>query len=95
MDINAQPSIRSGLRAVFIGGETGHDRINERVMNKGLTREDLVWTIRALREAGARENQLVDIALAMIYPTPRIDGVSMRTCWPRIWRWWTRRGPTR
>ncbi len=68
--------IRSGLRAVFMGGETGHDRINEQVMNKGLNRSDLIWTIRALREAEKREGRHVDISLALIYPTPLIEGVT-------------------
>ncbi len=68
--------IRSGLRAVFMGGETGHDGVNEQVMNKGLTREDLIWTIRALREAEKKAGQRVDIALAMIYPTPLIEGAT-------------------
>ena len=68
--------IRSGLRAVFMGGETGHDLVNDRVMNKGLNRSDLIWTIRALREAERREGRHVDISLAMIYPTPLIEGVS-------------------
>jgi hypothetical protein len=62
--------IRAGLRAVFIGGETGNDTVNEVTMNKGLRSEDLLWTIRALREAEKRAGRHVDISLAMIYPTP-------------------------
>lgn len=68
--------IRAGLRAVFIGGETGNDTINEQVMNKGLGFDDLVWTIRALRAAEKRAGHHVDISLAMIYPTPLVAGVT-------------------
>ncbi len=70
--------IRAGLRAVFIGGETGHDRINEEVMNKGVTRADLVGTARAIRKAEQRAGRKLDIALALIYPTPLVEGVTDR-----------------
>ncbi len=68
--------LRSGLRAVFIGGETGHDRINAEVMNKGITRDDLVATARAIRQAQARTGIRLDVSLALIYPTPLVDGVT-------------------
>ncbi|WP_025322404.1 B12-binding domain-containing radical SAM protein [Deferrisoma camini] len=68
--------LRSGLRAVFIGGETGHDRINDQVMNKGVTRSELVATARAIREAEARTGIHIDVSLALIYPTPLVEGVT-------------------
>ena len=68
--------LRSGLRSVFMGGETGHDRINREVMNKGITREDLVATSLAIREAERRVGQKLDIALAFIYPVPLVEGVT-------------------
>jgi hypothetical protein len=68
--------IRSGLRSVFMGGETGHDRINKEIMNKGITREDLVATSHAIREAEKRVGQKLDLALAFIYPVPLIAGVT-------------------
>ncbi|MBA4388712.1 MAG: hypothetical protein C0404_12075, partial [Verrucomicrobia bacterium] len=68
--------IRSGLRAVFMGGETGHDRINDEMMNKGLGRDDLLYTMRAMRAAEHQVGRHVDIALAMIYPTPLVEGVT-------------------
>jgi hypothetical protein len=68
--------LRSGLRAVFIGGETGHDRINREVMNKGVTRADLVATARAVREAEERAGQKLDLILALIYPVPLVEGVT-------------------
>jgi len=68
--------IRSGLRSVFMGGETGHDRINKEIMNKGITREDLVATSLAIREAEKRVGQKLDIALAFIYPVPLVEGVT-------------------
>jgi tRNA A37 methylthiotransferase MiaB len=68
--------IRSGLRSVFMGGETGHDRINKEIMNKGITRADLVATSLAIREAEKRIGQKLDLALAFIYPVPLIAGVT-------------------
>ncbi len=68
--------IRAGLRAVFIGGETGHDRVNAETMNKGVTRAELVGTARAIREAETRVGATVDVALALIYPAPLPAGVT-------------------
>lgn len=68
--------IRSGLRAVFMGGETGHDRINAEVMNKGVTRADLVATARAVRQAQGRAGHEIDLILALIYPVPLVEGVT-------------------
>lgn len=68
--------IRSGLRAVFMGGETGHDRINAEVMNKGVTRADLVATARAIRRAQERAGHPIDLILALIYPVPLVEGVT-------------------
>ncbi len=68
--------LRSGLRSIFMGGETGHDRINKEVMNKGITYEDLVATSLAIREAEKRVGQKVDIVLALIYPVPLVDGIT-------------------
>jgi hypothetical protein len=68
--------LRSGLRSVFMGGETGHDRINKEVMNKGITYKDLVATSLAIREAEKRVGQKLDLVLALIHPVPLITGVS-------------------
>ncbi|HTY44623.1 MAG TPA: cobalamin-dependent protein [Patescibacteria group bacterium] len=62
--------IESGLRAMFMGGETGNDVINEQVMNKGVAAADIVATIAALREAEKRTGEKVYLSLALIYPTP-------------------------
>jgi predicted ThiF/HesA family dinucleotide-utilizing enzyme len=62
--------IQSGLRAMFMGGETGNDVINQEVMNKGVISEDIVHTIRALREAEKRAGEKVYLSLAFIYPAP-------------------------
>ncbi len=66
----------SGLRSVFMGGETGHDRINKEVMNKGITYEDLVATSLAIREAEKRVGLKMDLVLALIYPVPLVDGIT-------------------
>jgi hypothetical protein len=68
--------LRAGLRGIFIGGETGNDRINEVIMNKGLTAEDLIYTIRAIREAEQRTGMKLTVSLALIYPTPLIADVT-------------------
>jgi hypothetical protein len=59
-----------------MGGETGHDQINREVMNKGITRQDLIATSSAIREAERRAGQKIDLALALIYPTPLVEGVT-------------------
>jgi hypothetical protein len=60
-----------------MGGETGHAEINEQVMNKGLHPDEIVQTIRALREGAARTGTEVKIGLAFIFPTPVTDGVTL------------------
>ena len=69
--------IESGLRAVFMGGETGNDLINQKVMNKGVCFEDIVHTIKALREAEKRVGEKVFLSLAFIYPTPLLGLASL------------------
>lgn len=69
--------IRSGLRAVFMGGETGHDQINNHIMNKGVTRQEIADTIHAIKLAAADEGITCRVGLAMIYPCPVIPGVSL------------------
>jgi hypothetical protein len=67
---------KAGLKAVFMGGETGNDIINDKIMNKGLGRADIISTIKAIRAAEARTGLHVSVTLAMIYPTPLIDGIT-------------------
>jgi radical SAM superfamily enzyme YgiQ (UPF0313 family) len=69
--------IRSGMLSVFMGGETGNDWINEHVMNKGITSEDIRWTIRAMRKAEQQAGQKLYISLAFIYPTPTLGKVTL------------------
>jgi hypothetical protein len=69
--------IGSGLRSVFMGGETGNDFVNQEVMNKGVTYEDLVHSIRALREAEKSTGQKVYLSLALIYPMPLLGKVTL------------------
>jgi hypothetical protein len=68
--------LQSGLRSVFMGGETGHDRINKEVMNKGMTYQDLVVTSLAIREAERRVGQKLDLVLALIYPVPLVEDIT-------------------
>ncbi|QJW47754.1 hypothetical protein HA075_19510 [bacterium BFN5] len=68
--------IKSGLRAVFMGGETGHDVINEKIMNKGVTKKDIIETIQCIKLASAEVGIPCKIGLSLIYPTPIIDGIT-------------------
>ena len=70
--------IQSGLRAVFMGGETGHDLINAKVMNKGLRKKELVDTINCIKLAATTVGKSCRIGLSLIYPTPVVDGVTLQ-----------------
>ncbi len=69
--------IESGLRAVFIGAESGNDEILRRVMNKGAKKEDIVYTIEAVRKASLKTGVDVDISLSFIYPHPALYDISL------------------
>ncbi|HUI70530.1 MAG TPA: cobalamin-dependent protein [Spirochaetia bacterium] len=69
--------IKAGLCALFMGGETGNDFVNQVVMNKGLGRDDIVSTVKALREAERNTGGKVFLSLALIYPTPLLGQVSL------------------
>lgn len=69
--------IRSGLRAVFIGGESSDDRILRSVINKGLTVDDIIATIKAMREASLLEGLPLDIGLSFIHPVPTMGIITL------------------
>ncbi|HUU27993.1 MAG TPA: cobalamin-dependent protein [archaeon] len=69
--------LRSGLRAVFIGAESGIDLINYLVMNKGLALGDITATVRAMREASQKERLPLDIGLSLIYPAPTVCDITL------------------
>lgn len=69
--------IKSGLRAVFMGGETGHDLINDQVMNKGVTKKEIIDTIQCLKLAADHVNEPCRIGLSLIYPCPLVDNVTL------------------
>ncbi|EGO63032.1 B12-binding domain-containing radical SAM protein [Acetonema longum] len=70
--------IQSGLRAVFMGGETGHDLINETVMNKGVRKKEIVDTINCIKLAAAAVGKNCRIGLSLIYPTPVVADVTLQ-----------------
>ncbi len=70
--------LRAGLLGIFMGGETGNDVINDKVMNKGVKREDLINTARAFKQAQENTGIKAYLGLALIYPTPLADGVTTR-----------------
>lgn len=69
--------IKAGLRAVFIGGETGHDYINQEVMNKGLSKKELIDTIHCIKLAAEDVGRSCKIGLSLIYPCPVTGGVTL------------------
>lgn len=69
--------ISAGLRAVFIGGETGHDYINEKIMNKGVTKKDLIDTINCIKLAADEAGKNCKVGLSLIYPCPVTDGITI------------------
>lgn len=69
--------IRAGLRAVFMGGETGHDLINEKVMNKGVRSKDIVDTINCIKLASSDTGYNCRVGLSLIYPCPVTNGVTL------------------
>ncbi|HEY3425342.1 MAG TPA: cobalamin-dependent protein, partial [Negativicutes bacterium] len=71
--------IESGLRAVFMGGETAHDLINDKVMNKGVKRKDILETIQCIKLAAANVGVPCQVGLALIYPCPVLPKVNLET----------------
>ncbi len=69
--------IQAGLRAVFMGGETGHDGVNREIMNKGVERKDIINTIATIRLASDAVRLPCRIGLSLIYPCPLPPGIAM------------------
>lgn len=69
--------INAGMRAIFIGAESASDTVNELVMNKGISRRDILYTVKAIREAAKLEETHVDIGISLIYPVPTMGRVSL------------------
>lgn len=68
--------IRAGLKAVFMGLETGDDRTNQEVLGKNLSSDDVIWTIRAIQKARDEEHRTCDVALSMMHPVPSLPGIT-------------------
>lgn len=69
--------VKAGLRAVFMGGETGHDQINEKIMNKGVKSKDIIDTINCIKLAATETNYNCRVGLSLIYPCPVTDGITL------------------
>ncbi|HWR06937.1 B12-binding domain-containing radical SAM protein [Sporomusa sp.] len=69
--------IQAGLRAVFMGGETGHDGVNREIMNKGVERKDIINTIATIRLASDAVSLPCRVGLSLIYPCPLPPGIAM------------------
>ena len=68
--------IRTGLRAVFIGAESANDKILRSVMGKGLCKQDIIATIKAMKQAAEEEGFPLDVGLSLIYPAPTLNEIS-------------------
>ena len=67
--------LRSGFRSIFLGAESANDDINQSVMNKGITRSDVVHTVAAMREASKIEGLPLDVGVSLIYPAPTLGKI--------------------
>ena len=70
--------LRSGFRSIFLGVESANDEINQSVMNKGITRNDVVHTVAAMREASKVEGLPLDVGVSLIYPAPTLGKISLQ-----------------
>jgi len=69
--------LNSGLRSIFMGGECANNTINREVMYKGINSTDIIHTIKAARDAEVITGKKLDIALAFIFPTPLVKGITL------------------
>lgn len=70
--------IKAGLKAIFFGTETGNDLILREAMGKFGTKEDLIYTVKALRDASQNTGINVDVGLSFIYPVPTLGKVDLK-----------------
>lgn len=75
---NYKKMIKAGLCAIFMGGEAGNDIINEKVMHKGITVEELILSAKAFQRARQDLSQDCYLSLALIYPAPLAEGVTLK-----------------
>ncbi|MFH1771822.1 MAG: radical SAM protein [Candidatus Omnitrophota bacterium] len=68
--------LQSGLCGIFMGGESGNDIINDKMMNKGINCAEIIETARAYREAQEKTGISAFFGLALIYPHPLVDGIT-------------------
>jgi len=73
-----QTLIKAGLRAIFFGAESGNDFINQEALNKIRSKEDLIYTIRALRKASELVGIYVDVGISFIYPVPTMGKINLK-----------------
>jgi len=62
--------IRSGMRILYMGAESGNDDVLKEVLNKNLTAQEIVDTVECIRKASELEKQHVYIITSYIYPIP-------------------------
>jgi radical SAM superfamily enzyme YgiQ (UPF0313 family) len=74
---NFKIMLKAGLRAIFFGGESGNDVINDVVMNKGVNRKEITKTIEAFKQAQKETGIKAYSSLALIYPTPLVEGITL------------------
>lgn len=70
--------IESGLISVFLGVESGNDDVLSKIMNKRVTREDIIYTTKAIREASDYVGKHVYVVFSFIYPHPIKQGITLK-----------------
>jgi len=73
-----QNLVKAGLRAVFFGAESGNDFINREALNKIRSKEDLIYTIKALRKASELVGIYIDVGISFIYPIPTMGKIDLK-----------------
>ncbi len=65
-----EKTIRSGLRAVFLGVEAANNVILSKIMDKGGSVEDMYFTVKAIKQASYNQKKHLDVGVSFIYPCP-------------------------
>lgn len=74
---NFEKMLEAGLVGIFMGGECANDKINKDIMNKEANKEDIENTIMAFRQAQKNTKKNAYVSLALIYPTPLLEGIAL------------------
>ncbi len=78
--LSYEAMIRSGLRAIFLGGECADQEVLDHSFNKGNSVSDIYYTIVALNRASKNTGIPIDIGISFIYPVPiLVPGITQES----------------